>query len=118
MQNETFKVNPETPELVSFIAGAQKIINEYYALHFPGSTAVIAPTLESSVGLRYVRIVKVERHEGVKTAESAHSFIDRKNGDVLKPASWRSPAKRARGNIFDAHNGLETVNHHGPAYLR
>ena len=27
-------------------------------------------------------------------------FVDRTNGDILKPASWRGPAKGARGNIL------------------
>ena len=32
---------------------------------------------------------------------SAFAFVDKKTGDVLKPASWSAPAKHARGNIFD-----------------
>jgi hypothetical protein len=40
------------------------------------------------------------------------------NGDVLKAASWRAPAKHARGNIFDEYDGLRNMNEYGPAYLR
>jgi hypothetical protein len=38
------------------------------------------------------------------------------NGDVLKPASWKAPAKGARGNIFDEHNGLNRMTEYGPEY--
>lgn len=38
-----------------------------------------------------------------------------KMGDLLKPASWSSPAKHARGNIFDG-TAMYTV--WGPAYLK
>ena len=33
--------------------------------------------------------------------ESVHAFIDRKTGDVFKPASWRGPAKGVRYNLLD-----------------
>lgn len=58
------------------------------------------------------RYVKVVRGSGV------HCFVDMTTGDVLKPASWKTPAKHARGNIFDAQNGLGSMGEHGPAYLK
>lgn len=51
------------------------------------------------VGSKYIKVI---------AGSSVHSFIVRqpdgkfKAGDILKPASWRAPAKNfARGNIFD-----------------
>lgn len=38
-----------------------------------------------------------------------------KVGDLLKPATWRAPAKHPRGNIFD---GTAKYNVYGPDYLR
>ena len=35
-------------------------------------------------------------------------------GDLLKPASWSTPAKHSRGNIFD---GSDKWNYYGPNYL-
>jgi hypothetical protein len=34
------------------------------------------------------------------TQNSVHSFIEIKTGNIYKPASWKAPAKHARGNIY------------------
>lgn len=36
-------------------------------------------------------------------------------GDLLKPASWNSPAKHSRGNIF---KGTDEWGYYGPSYLK
>jgi hypothetical protein len=54
----------------------------------------------------------------VKRDGGAHCFVDYETGDVLKAASWAEPAKHARGNIYDADNGLGKMGPYGPAYLR
>lgn len=41
-----------------------------------------------------------------------------KKGDVMKPATYKAPARHSRGNIYDAANGLATCNSYGPGYLR
>ena len=37
-----------------------------------------------------------------------------KKGDLLKPATWKAPAKHARGNIID---GTARWSEYGPEYL-
>ena len=37
-----------------------------------------------------------------------------KKGDLLKPASWKAPAKHARGNIID---GTAKYGVYGPSYM-
>jgi hypothetical protein len=96
--------------LQAFVAGAQAIVDDYQADSFP--------TLESRVlsvqdGRRYVRVVDTQYG-----SSSVHCFVDKSNGDVLKAAQWRSPAKHARGNIYDEANGLASMGPYGPAYLR
>lgn len=56
-------------------------------------------------GQRYAKLVK-SRPEVNSAGEivgyhnsSAFAFIDLTNGDIFKPASWKAPAKHARGNI-------------------
>lgn len=102
-------------KLKSFVAGAQKIIDDYYThnkLNMPTK-----PTLRADKGKKFVKVVTLQAHTGSQ-AGSVHVFIDMTNGDVLKPASWATPAKGARGNIFDAKNGLGRMGPHGPEYNR
>jgi hypothetical protein len=47
----------------------------------------------------------------------AYGFIDLKNGDLLKAASWKAPAMHARGNIF-ADDMLAGCGPYGMAYLK
>jgi hypothetical protein len=79
----------------------------------------------STSNARYVRIWRSERGG---TSRSIHCFIDgrgglidkvpHRKGDVLKPASWKKPARHARGNVFDDDVGLSAMGPYGPAYLR
>ena len=34
-------------------------------------------------------------------SRSIHAFVDTKNGDVYKAASWKAPAKHVRFNVLD-----------------
>ena len=87
--------------LDSWLAGAQRIIDTYNAkMGFKD-----VEKLSITVGKAYYKIA----------SKSVHAFIS-KNGDVLKPASWKAPAKGARGNIFDEHNGLGRMGPYGPGY--
>lgn len=74
---------------------------------------------QNSVGtFKNIQLHKGRKYIKVEVGGSAFCFIDKTNGDVLKPASWSAPAKHARGNIFDNSNGLKYVGPYGPAYLR
>ncbi len=71
--------------------------------------------LSISKGKKYMKIIDegsvwgfVSMWEGVYKG----SLICK--GDLLKPASWNSPAKHSRGNIFD---GSDKWNYFGPNYL-
>ena len=90
----------------SFVDGCQKVHDDY--IKRMGFSESQRDVLDYKVGRRYVKVVK---------GYSVHSFVDMTNGDVLKPASWSSPAKHARGNLFDSNNGLAGMTPHGPHYL-
>jgi hypothetical protein len=89
----------------TFFAGCVSI----YEAHCDRSGFSHRDTFSWRDGSRYVRVFR---------SGSAHAFVDKKTGDVLKPASWKAPAKHARGNIFDSKNGLGWMGEYGPAYLR
>ena len=116
-------------KLEAFRQGVQKLYDEYWTCnnftHNPGSVATVVD------GQRYTRVFLVEKEwvdyrdhsKGEKpitdlSRKQIHSFIDKLTGDVLKPATYKAPAKHARGNIFDVDNGLRTCNHFGPGYLK
>lgn len=90
----------------TFYAGVQKIYLDYMQHTFP---ALKPETFEWAEGPRYIKIWRTG---------SIHAFVDTVTGDVLKPAGVHKPAKHARGNIFDEHNGLLHMTPNGPAYLK
>jgi len=40
------------------------------------------------------------------------------NGDLLKPASWKVPAKHARGNLYDEASWDKAFGKYGMHYLK
>lgn len=96
-----------------WLEGAQEIINTDYAKNFPTLTA---PALEMSDGRRYIRVDRIDGNG--RGSRSIHVFIDKKTGDILKAASYKAPAKHARGNLFDASWGLQEMTPYGASYLR
>ncbi len=66
-------------------------------------------------GRRYAKIM--ERGLGLHSAHrSVFCFVDKTNGDVLKAASWKAPAKHARGSIYK-NNGRDAISAYGARYL-
>ena len=117
-QNEDFVVidterQVTLEEVQAWMAKCQKMLDEYFAANYPKLVELgHTPTLVIDKGNRFYKIVKQEAG-----SRSVFAFIDQ-NGDVLKPASWRAPAKHARGNLFDAKAGMGSMGPYGPAYLR
>ena len=60
-------------------------------------------------GKRYSKIV----YDG-----SVYAFVDKTNGDILKPASWNAPAKHARGNLYKDDYGFGCCGVYSVAYLK
>ena len=89
-----------------FFAGVKRISDDYMNAKYPRLTK---PNFE---------LQELQKRWRVVRDTGAHCFIDKATGDVLKAETWARPAKHARGNIFDDHNGLEKMGPYGPAYLR
>ena len=112
-------LRPMTPEfqaaLDRFLVNAQAIVDEGMK-SFPGIT--YRKVLSTMPGKRYIRVVVREVYPDGKTfGGSAHCFVDTTQGDILKCASWKAPAKHARGNIFN--NDTDTsMSPYGAARLR
>ncbi len=46
-------------------------------------------------GRKYHKVIIDHGHQRI-----VHSFVDRKTGDLFKPASWNAPAKQVRYNLL------------------
>jgi hypothetical protein len=99
--------------LQRWLEAAQTIINENYASRFPNLTP---SRLEMSDGRRYIRIDTIV--DGGRGQRSVFAFIDKWSGDILRAATYKAPAKHARGNLFDANGGVSELTPYGPKYLR
>lgn len=137
------RVEPDAPEFLAFIATAQLIVNEHYD-NMNYSAALTRPRIEFEAGPRYIRVIRTEDngrcHEYLPNNEacpltkeqhtratghtyrvlsrSAHAFIDRDTGNILKPDGWKKPARGVRGNIFKPDNGANALTPHGTVYHR
>lgn len=106
--------------------GVQKLHDAYWKeqgfTHNPGSVAIVEDATRF-IRIKLAELAWLDRDDHTKghiqtAREQIHTFIDKTTGDILKPATYKAPAKHPRGNLFDDHNGLKYVNHYGPNYLR
>ena len=105
-------IDEGTPQFQAWLTGANKVLEDHRQANHPN---LPKESLSAGEGGRYIKITR--NREG-QVGDSAYAFIDRTNGDVLMAATWRAPAKHARGNILAPDNGLPCVGPYGIAYLR
>lgn len=79
-------------EFESFVEKCRKIVKAAQASY----------DIRVDSGKRYRRLVRIDNRSEFG---SVFCFVDTTNGNVLKADSFKAPAKGARGNIFDEHNG-------------
>jgi hypothetical protein len=93
----------------AFLVKCQELVNEHMRNYSWDEH------LEVSKGRRYDKIMCVH-HDPERGSKRVWAFIDKTNGDILKPESWRKPAKHARGNIYE-DDSMQFVTYSGPAYM-
>ena len=119
-------VNTSDQAFTLFIGHAQDLINTRWTAQ--GYTHAKPPKLVvKAEGARYIQVDRVD-DGGAASSRSVHCFIDRtggmvkgaatKAGDILKAASYKTPAKHARGSIFAADFGMSCMGDYGPNYLK
>ena len=70
--------------------------------------------LKVEKGRKYIKLIDESSVWGfVSMVDGTHKGVDIKKGDLLMPASYNTPAKHSRGNIFD---GTDSWTYHGPSY--
>jgi len=101
-----------------WMLGSQNIIDKHTSENFPilfnGDRR---RELDISRGRRYIRVFTY-CPKNKRSQQLVFAFIDKTNGDILKAASWKQPAKTARGNIFNSDDGLDCVVSYGIKYLK
>lgn len=109
-------ITAESPEFKSWLEKTAAIAEDYRRTNFPSLGPV---TFVAEDGQKFIRVVRCDGQRSV------HCFIAKvdsetkglgkiRAGDVLKSASWKVPAKHARGNIFDADGGVSQMTPYGP----
>ena len=89
-------------------------LEQNYELRYPNSSDPVTFSMES--GRKYW---KINNNSG-----GVHAFVDKKTGEVYKPASWRGPAKIVRYDLRlikdreQLHNPYHTDWAGGYLYLR
>ena len=72
-------------------------LEENYNLRYPNSSAPIKFRME--FGRKYIKVIQQDLRDGNYRDGGVHAFIDKKTGEVYKPASWKSPAKIVRYDL-------------------
>lgn len=93
--------------LNNFVNVVQQMQNDHYRENLPN---LKIPTITVDQGKRYAKIVVNGEHQ-----RTVYCFID-KNGDILKAAGWKAPAKGVRGNIY--HPFADDITLYGARYYR
>lgn len=74
-------------------------------------------TILIEFGRRYAKLISCDVRAGVESAQSVYCFVDLGTGDILKAATWKAPAKHARGNVLRSDR-MQSVTAYGANYLR
>jgi hypothetical protein len=91
-------------------ADDQRMVREFPTLCVNGRGSLFT----TEIGSKNIRIV---RSSVQGESRSVHCFVQIATGDILKSASWKQPAKGARGNIYHA-NPMAGMDAYGTKYLR
>jgi hypothetical protein len=101
------------PIVKGFIDKVNEHITLYYKTHL---TNLEPELLRVDVGNKYIRLWKGTSCWGfISRVNGDHKGVPIKKGDLLKPATWKAPAKHARGNIMD---GTAMWGVYGPEYMK
>ena len=78
-------------------------LEQNYQLRYPNSNTSVTFTMQ--FGRKYIKVIQDN--------SSVHAFVDKKTGEVYKPASYKSPAKIVR---YDLRLISHRAKLHDPKY--
>lgn len=77
-----------------FCQNLEMLYSAHFAKHLSNLTP---PRFLPEYGKKYARIVEEQTYG---SGRHVYCFIDLENGNILKAAGWKAPAKGARGSIW------------------
>jgi hypothetical protein len=118
MSEKMFESKPVST-IEEFVELLQSQMNEYYSTVFP---TLEVPKIRVKTGIYFHKILRVDAGGSsigvwgfISRYSRKHKGVDIKRGDLLKAASFNSPAARSRGNVID---GTARYSAYGPDYLK
>lgn len=107
---------PASIQLEAYVLALKVLSDAYYAANMP---SLQGPDFIIKFGEKYAKIIKRDVASGADGG-SVHTFVNLENGDILKAASYKAPAKNGvRGNIFNPNCDVGVkVSQYGAIYLR
>ena len=100
------------PVVKGFVVEVNEKIRDYYKQYLSNLTPEY---ITVDVGRKFIRLWAGTRCWGfISRVDGDHKGAPIKKGDLLKPATWKAPAKHARGNISD---GTAKWSYIGVVYL-
>jgi len=114
-------------KIVEFVTAADEVVATYWKAQ--GFTFSAPPIHRADfLSDKWVRVVVLEERNGERKVSSVYAFIalvdnstkalgNVKAGDIHKAATFKAPAKHARGNVFEA-DFRKALTPHGIVYLK
>ena len=94
-------------ELATALIGLKDVIMADYAKflkEIDGSKDKFG--IEFEAGSKYVKVVSISGGG----SRSVHCFVEKANGNILRAASWKAPARNfVRGNVYDQESYINRV---------
>jgi|8_EtaG_2_1085327.scaffolds.fasta_scaffold125290_1 hypothetical protein len=90
--------------VASYVQDLRKALRTNFYRQYPSSDRSF--DFRAIEGRKFIKLVQTE--EGRDS--SVHAFIDKKTGEVYKPASWKSPAKHVRYNLLDERSRVDCLH--------
>ena len=87
-------------------------LEENYQSRYPNRTE-FRIKFRMEFGRKYIKVIQQDLRDGDYRDGGVHAFIDKKTGEVYKPASWKSPAKIVR---YDLRLITDRAKLHDPNY--
>jgi hypothetical protein len=100
--------------LEGFRATAEGVARKHFA---DNDYTFAVPNVEIAKGGRkYIKLIRTESDTEtgeVRGQSFVHSFVEIATGDIFKPASFKVPAKHARGSIYrdSGRDSMEPAGH-------